>query len=475
MQVLTVPLSQIAVREDFNPRTVKDNAAFQTLAMSIQANGLMQPLIVRSSDDADQPYVLIGGHRRLAACESLGFQTIAVSVVDVPDDRSDLTTSILENTMRENLTIVEEAAAYRRLLDAGYSERQVASELHVSSKHVRERLAVLALPASARNAIAAGKLSIVTTRVLTEIASVSVAAVDVIVKEAIAVGASARDVVNFPLSFIKPVERDAARPFCLVVNNRLGETVRSPEEDALGVFGKVSDVLLDAAIASGVAWRSPEQPEGVLHGDVPMVVEQSLRAAKAEVARKAKDAAAPKAKPATKSQAEKQERLKAIADARKAANTARDKNHSVWADLTKAPAVKFGVAEARLVARALLDPFAAELARGAAVMIPKLAVAPQKGSEKWTFDVDSAPAAIIMWVEGGKSSDEVLHRALMVAAAASSADFRVYPPSGKPSTHRLEDSWLGQVSRFVLAKHLPAGRRLPKIASWSKNFAAKRG
>jgi ParB family chromosome partitioning protein len=97
----------------FQPRRDFDPAALAELAASIEASGLLQPVIVRTSGAG---YELVAGERRWRAVQQLGWARVPAVVRDV-DDRALLTLALIENLQREDLNPIEEARAYQRLAD----------------------------------------------------------------------------------------------------------------------------------------------------------------------------------------------------------------------------------------------------------------------------------------------------------------------------------------------------------------------
>jgi ParB family transcriptional regulator, chromosome partitioning protein len=95
----------------FQPRTRVDEGALEELVASIQASGLLQPVVVRPRDGA---YQLIAGERRLRAATRLGWAKIPAVVRDV-DDQTLLTLALIENLQRDDLSPIDEAAGYQRL------------------------------------------------------------------------------------------------------------------------------------------------------------------------------------------------------------------------------------------------------------------------------------------------------------------------------------------------------------------------
>jgi ParB family chromosome partitioning protein len=124
-----------------NPRQRIDS--IDELAASLQAYGLLQPVVVRS---VNGNYDLVAGHRRLAAAKQLGWQRIAAVVRDESDDQAYLLT-LTENLQRDDLTPKEEAAALEVLIrEHGWTTRQVGEAIKRSHTYVSRRLRVFENP-----------------------------------------------------------------------------------------------------------------------------------------------------------------------------------------------------------------------------------------------------------------------------------------------------------------------------------------
>jgi ParB family chromosome partitioning protein len=127
----------------FQPRTRIDEAELTDLANSMQASGLLQPIIVRPRDGG---YELIAGERRWRAAERLGWPRISAVVREV-DDRTLLTLALVENLQRDDLSPIDEAAGYRRLgeeFHLGHSE--IAQAVGRDRSTVANLLRLLQLP-----------------------------------------------------------------------------------------------------------------------------------------------------------------------------------------------------------------------------------------------------------------------------------------------------------------------------------------
>jgi ParB family chromosome partitioning protein len=120
-----------------------DSAALQELADSIIANGIVQPLLVRRRHAR---FELVAGERRLRAAKLAGLKVIPVIVRDVPDEKL-LEIALVENIQRENLNPIEEAQAYKRLLESvGLTQESLAARVGRDRSYITNYLRLLRLP-----------------------------------------------------------------------------------------------------------------------------------------------------------------------------------------------------------------------------------------------------------------------------------------------------------------------------------------
>lgn len=125
------------------PRTRFDNASLRELADSIKANGVVQPLLVRRKAGR---YELVAGERRLRASKLAGLARIPIIVRDIPDEKL-LEIALVENIQRENLNPIEEALAYRGLLESvGLTQDSLASRVGRDRSYITNYLRLLRLP-----------------------------------------------------------------------------------------------------------------------------------------------------------------------------------------------------------------------------------------------------------------------------------------------------------------------------------------
>ncbi|MEO8199340.1 MAG: ParB/RepB/Spo0J family partition protein [Gemmatimonadota bacterium] len=140
----------------YQPRSEIDEPALNELAASIQASGLLQPIVVRANNGS---YQLIAGERRWRAVQRLGWQKIPAVVKDV-DDRTLLTLALIENLQRDQLSAVEEAVSYQRLMDEfGVSQTEIARLVGRDRSTVANALRLLKLPPEVRTMLHQGHLS----------------------------------------------------------------------------------------------------------------------------------------------------------------------------------------------------------------------------------------------------------------------------------------------------------------------------
>ncbi len=133
-----------------------DERALEGLATSIENHGVLQPIVVRRIDSG---YELVAGERRFRASHIAGRTTIPVSVIDAEGVRS-LELALIENIQRENLTPLDEAAAYKQLLlSTGVTHQELAEQVGKSRASVTNSLRLLDLPDSVRDHLAGGDLS----------------------------------------------------------------------------------------------------------------------------------------------------------------------------------------------------------------------------------------------------------------------------------------------------------------------------
>lgn len=148
----------------YQPRTHMDPESLASLADSIKAQGIMQPILVRAV--ADERYEIIAGERRWRASRLAGLDEVPVLVRDIPDE-SALAMALIENIQRENLNPIEEAQGIKRLIDEFAMTHQVASEAVGRSRTaVTNLLRLLNLLPAVQNMLMLGKIDMGHARAL---------------------------------------------------------------------------------------------------------------------------------------------------------------------------------------------------------------------------------------------------------------------------------------------------------------------
>lgn len=149
------------------PRKTFCQEKIEELAISIQKNGVIQPIIVKQN--GINSYEIIAGERRWRASKLAGLKKIPSIVVNYTD-REMLEISIVENVQRDNLNCIEEACSYKRLIDEfQYNHEDIAKVIGKSRTHISNLLRLISLPEYIQNHIKDGKLSMGHARALINI------------------------------------------------------------------------------------------------------------------------------------------------------------------------------------------------------------------------------------------------------------------------------------------------------------------
>jgi ParB family chromosome partitioning protein len=147
----------------FQPRTVMDESKIDELARSIRSNGVIQPIVVRK---AGTRYEIIAGERRWRASQRAGLLKVPIVVRETPDEQL-LAAALIENIQREDLNPIEEAHAYRRLVDEfQLTQEQIADAVGKDRSSVANIMRLLKLPHEMRDSVSAGTLAMGHARAL---------------------------------------------------------------------------------------------------------------------------------------------------------------------------------------------------------------------------------------------------------------------------------------------------------------------
>ena len=164
-EIVELPLSELR-SNPYQPRKNFDEEALQELANSIKEHGVFQPIIAKKSIKG---YEIIAGERRVKASILAGKETVPAIIRDF-SDQDMMEIALLENLQRENLNALEEALAYKKLLEElSLTQEQLANRLGKSRSHITNMLGLLKLPEEVKDMIMANKLSMSHARVLSKI------------------------------------------------------------------------------------------------------------------------------------------------------------------------------------------------------------------------------------------------------------------------------------------------------------------
>ena len=141
------------------PRKFFDKNALAELASSINERGIIQPLIVRKSEDQKDKFELIAGERRWQAAQIAGLHEVPVVILEA-DNLKSLELAIIENVQRMDLNPIEEAESYKNLIDNfGYDHEKVSQFIGKSRSHISNSIRLLTLPEKLIEMIRLGKIS----------------------------------------------------------------------------------------------------------------------------------------------------------------------------------------------------------------------------------------------------------------------------------------------------------------------------
>jgi len=166
----------------FQPRKIFDEESLNDLEKSIKERGIIQPIIVRKSDE-NSKYEIIAGERRWLAAQKAGLQEVPVVVTEA-DDLKSLEFAIVENVQRNDLNPLEEAQGYQRLInDFGYDQEKVSKFIGKSRSYITNCLRILTLPSDVLSLIETKKLSAGHAKILVGLENASFVAQKILEKK----------------------------------------------------------------------------------------------------------------------------------------------------------------------------------------------------------------------------------------------------------------------------------------------------
>ena len=167
----------------YQPRKIFDESNLEDLTNSIKERGMIQPIIVRKSNDDKSKFEIIAGERRWLAAQRAGLHNVPVVITEA-DDLKSLEFAIVENVQRHDLNPLEEAQGYKRLIDEfSYDQEKVSKFIGKSRSHITNSLRLLTLPVDVINLIETQKLTAGHAKILVGLENASYVALKIVEKK----------------------------------------------------------------------------------------------------------------------------------------------------------------------------------------------------------------------------------------------------------------------------------------------------
>ena len=171
------------VPNKYQPRKIFDEVSLEDLTNSIKQRGMIQPIIVRNSNNEKSKYEIIAGERRWLAAQRAGLHNVPVVITEA-DDLKSLEFAIVENVQRHDLNPLEEAQGYKRLIDDfDYDQEKVSKFIGKSRSHITNSLRILTLPEDIIKLIETQKLTAGHAKILVGLDNASFVASKIIEKK----------------------------------------------------------------------------------------------------------------------------------------------------------------------------------------------------------------------------------------------------------------------------------------------------
>ena len=214
------------VPNKYQPRKIFDEASLEDLTNSIKERGMIQPIIVRRSNDDNLKFEIIAGERRWLAAQRVGLHNVPVVVTEANDLKS-LEFAIVENVQRNDLNPLEEAQGYKRLIDDfAYDQEKVSKFIGKSRSYIANSLRILTLPEDVIKLIEEQKLTTGHAKILVGLENASFVANKIVEKKL-----SVRQAENFVQLFKNKKSKSAERKDTniialeLSISNKIGLNV----------------------------------------------------------------------------------------------------------------------------------------------------------------------------------------------------------------------------------------------------------
>ena len=190
------------VPNKYQPRKIFDEDNLNDLTQSIKERGILQPIIVRKSNDDNSKFEIIAGERRWLAAQRANLHEVPVVITDA-DDLKSLEFAIVENVQRHDLNPLEEAQGYKRLIDEfSYDQERVSKFIGKSRSHITNSLRILTLPVEVIKLIETQKLTAGHAKILVGLENASFVANKIVEKKL-----SVRQAENFVKIFKNKKQR----------------------------------------------------------------------------------------------------------------------------------------------------------------------------------------------------------------------------------------------------------------------------
>ena len=163
-EIIEIDIDELRVNP-YQPRKVFDEKALKELSDSIKEHGVFQPIIVKKSIKG---YEIVAGERRYRASKLAGLKTIPAIIRDFNDEQM-MEIALLENLQRENLTAIEEAEAYKAMIETlSLTQEELSQKVGKSRSHITNILGLLRLPKEVQEMVNSSKISMAHARILSK-------------------------------------------------------------------------------------------------------------------------------------------------------------------------------------------------------------------------------------------------------------------------------------------------------------------
>ena len=236
------------------PRRHFNDDAIVALVDSVREKGVLQPLLVRRHPAKTNAYEIVAGERRWRAAQKAGLTEVPVVIKEL-DDSEALELALIENIQREDLTAIEEAAGYQRLMDEfGHTQEDLSHVIGKSRSHIANLLRLLTLPESVQHMVDDGRLSASHARALVSTEEPAVWAELVVAR-----GLNVRQIEQM-------VKKSSTRPAKKVASAVRDPNILALESDLSQLLGlKVSIKTKGESGKIDIAYETLEQLDDVLH------------------------------------------------------------------------------------------------------------------------------------------------------------------------------------------------------------------